>query len=1762
VSTLVDERVVEMTFDNSNFEKNVKQSMNTIDNLKDSLDFSGTSEALNEGFKGINIAPLTEGLETVKNGFTTWEIVAITAISNITTRVMNLGEQMIKSLSIDNISSGWAKYGENVKSVGTLLSQDGNTVETVNTALEKLMWFTDQTSYSYTDMVSNISKFTATGQNLEDSVQAMMGIANWAALSGQNAQTASRAMYQLSQAMGQGTVKLMDYKSIQNANMDTSEFRENALNTAVAMGYLVKSYNEQGEALYTTTEKALEVGKTFSKSQFTTELSSGWFTSDVLMDTLSKYSKAVDKLYEDTELNGAFDTAAQAIEAYEQQLEETGTEEEKFGLKAFKAAQEARTFEDAINATKDAVSSGWLSTFDKVFGDYEESKRLWTDLADELWDVFAAGGEARNDILKAWKELGGRNDIFDKETGAFWNLFYAIKSVTDIVKQAWTSIFGLGRELKEGETYTDAAARNLKTITERIRDFTAKLVPSEETLNNLKNIFRGVFSILKVGIKIISALFTGLKPVFNLVGEHSGGVLKTLGDLGDKFANFVESTDIFNKAGSLLAKIITVIINAVKALLKILSPFIPVIKAVFNIFLNLFKLLLRIPGSIANFVKSMKGASIAEIFKSIGASISTAMQKISNALKSIGKKDAEGLGEFSDESVKKLSPLESIVKGIATLFEGLWNVIKAVMPIVGALFELIGEALSWIGEKLKNIFSGKSSIETFKTLFSAAFWGSIIAYGWWIIEWLRGFTGGFADVIQGFADVLDSKAMMQYAEAMKTFALALLIVVASLVLLGSMDSEELARAMATLTILVSGMMAVMKAFNNMFTSESSGFKKGILGIADTFKKSMELKAAATMMISFAAAIAIMALTLKILGTMSLDQIVNSLFALVALSTILVVVSKILAKDSRVMNRGMMSMVLFAIALRLLVKPIKVLGTLDEGALKQGLVSLAAIMAMLVVVSKILKTSNSANLGIFATDMVILSVGLMLMAGAIKIMSLLNPVGAVIGLAIMTALMGIFVGISKLIKIGQVAALTVFATAMVILGIAMNEAATAIAIMSLVPIGKAIASGLILGILMDMMVSISKNISGKQSAKMGIFAASMVILGIAMNEFALAMSVLGKMKVKSLAVAMIAMVGLIYILVSIAKTLSLKSIASIEVLGTALLTISVGMIALATAVALFGSMSWKTLGIGFGALVVALAALVVVSKLLGPGVLILLALGAAMLLISTAIMSLAAALFFLASATAVGAVAIEKLFEDMLDSTINLGPKIAKAAEVLIEALITALTEALDGIFEMVNDIIDEIVLLLKNKGPAVISTVMSLLTLLLEQLALNSPSIARSLVTILVSLLDALKEQAKRIIQDVIDILFILLDTIKENVPEYLKRLGAIVTELIDGVINFLLELIPRLIQAAFDLVLGLIDGLGQAIEDNAERVRETINRFCEHLWNAFLIFFGIKKSGGSSSKASGLGGNIISGLLTGILGKATKVVTALANIGKKLFKELKSWVTNFKTFGRNIIQGLIDGLKAMAQKVTDTVSNIGNTIKKKFKKLFKIGSPSRVFYEYGEWTMQGYINGLQSKEEELNNEAEDLYDSTVEPFDDTDEDISYDKLGRSIIDALSEAIIYNSGEFYKTINGLIDGALFITNDSQDEFKEAITNILTIIENEITEEDLVIRPVMDLTEIQNGTSLIAGMLASVDGYSISGSNKLAEQTSSEFNIANLSNDKTNDISATGNTNSDSINGQTLSATFNIYGSTDPKAVAEEVNKKLQVFVERRNKTWA
>lgn len=425
MSKTVDERVVSMEFDNDRFEKNVSTSLSTLDKLKKALRLDGATKSLEEVDSSFN--KFSAVVEASKAKWDALEVVAVGALLKIGSQAVATGERLVKSISVDQVSEGWRKFSDKTTSVATLVAQ-GNAIEYVNEQLAKLNWFTDETSYNFTDMVSNIAKFTATGKGLEESVQAMEGIASWAALSGQNPATASRAMYQLSQALSAGYMRREDWKSIQNVSMDTDEFRQKTIEAAVALGTL----QDNLDGTYTS---LINTDVSFTKTQFVEGLTDGaWFTSDVMMTVYRDYASAVDAIYKVTEETGSLasdvmgdihkkakEFTAQGLiedEAIDKAIIALGYVDEAgnalfdhFGLKAFEAGQNARTFADAIDAVKDAVSTGWMNTFEKIFGNAEEATVVWTKLANSLYELFAEGGNVRNAMLdealvsSSWSKL-------------------------------------------------------------------------------------------------------------------------------------------------------------------------------------------------------------------------------------------------------------------------------------------------------------------------------------------------------------------------------------------------------------------------------------------------------------------------------------------------------------------------------------------------------------------------------------------------------------------------------------------------------------------------------------------------------------------------------------------------------------------------------------------------------------------------------------------------------------------------------------------------------------------------------------------------------------------------------------------------------------------------------------------------------------------------------------------------------------------------------------------------------------------------------------------------------------------------------------------------------------------------------------------------------------------------------------------------------------------------------------------------------------
>lgn len=566
MSKTVDERVVEMRFDNKNFESNVKTSMSTLDKLKQKLNLSGASKGLeniNASAKNINMSGLASGVETVRAKFSALEVIGVTALANITNSAVNAGKHMIKALTLDPVISGFKEYETQINSVQTILantSSKGTTLDQVNDALDELNHYADLTIYNFTEMTRNIGTFTAAGVDLETSVSAIQGIANLAAVSGSTSQQASTAMYQLSQALASGTVKLMDWNSVVNAGMGGEVF-QNAL-------------RETSELLGTGAEAAIKAEGSFRES-----LSTGWLTSEVLTETLKKFTtsganeyvakytglseKAVKAALEEAKARyGEADAIDQASKALAKKSGKNA-DEIKDALQMAKTAEDAatkvKTFSQLMDTLKEAIQSGWTQTWEILIGDFEEAKDLFSSISDFLGGVIQKASDARNNLLesalgKSFTGLAEKVQGFIKPVKEAANVVTKVKdSVQDldkVVNNVISGDFGNGQErinklTEAGQNYYKVQNKVNEALGNSFRYSDKQVEAQEKLLGSHKKSIKAKSDESKETTKLTDEEKNRIKILANMSEEQ----LKSKGYTDEQIAAFRELGDTAKKLG-------------------------------------------------------------------------------------------------------------------------------------------------------------------------------------------------------------------------------------------------------------------------------------------------------------------------------------------------------------------------------------------------------------------------------------------------------------------------------------------------------------------------------------------------------------------------------------------------------------------------------------------------------------------------------------------------------------------------------------------------------------------------------------------------------------------------------------------------------------------------------------------------------------------------------------------------------------------------------------------------------------------------------------------------------------------------------------------------------------------------------------------------------------------------------------------------------------------------------------------------------------
>lgn len=471
----IDERVVQMQFENSQFEKGIKETIKSLGLLKQNLNVDKATESIehlqNVG-NSFSLSNISRSLDKIVER-TSWAGRTIRReIDLLTSKAVNLG----KSLTVGQINAGWSKYEQKTASVQTIMNATGKSIDEVNGYLDKLMWFSDETSYNFTEMTAALGTLTSSGGDINKMIPMIEGMATATAFAGKSASEFSRVIYNLNQSYSQGYLSLMDWKSVELAQVGSEQLKQTLIDTAVELGTLKKLADGTFETKKGTVVNAGNMGSTLNEK---------WATKEVMEGAFGKFAQVIEEAYKLVEA-GEFDTAADAIASLADKYDETY-------YKAAKAAQEAKSFKEAIDATADAVSSGWMKTFELIFGNYDEARVLWTDLANALWEVFASGAEQRNEVLQAWKDAGGRADL--------------IQGITDALTALWTVIQAIGDAFHD--IFPKATTDDLLRFSSKIKELGA----------NLKNL---AHSLEIVGASRREA-FSETKPIEDYFGELSRG---------------------------------------------------------------------------------------------------------------------------------------------------------------------------------------------------------------------------------------------------------------------------------------------------------------------------------------------------------------------------------------------------------------------------------------------------------------------------------------------------------------------------------------------------------------------------------------------------------------------------------------------------------------------------------------------------------------------------------------------------------------------------------------------------------------------------------------------------------------------------------------------------------------------------------------------------------------------------------------------------------------------------------------------------------------------------------------------------------------------------------------------------------------------------------------------------------------------------------------------------------------------------------------
>ena len=1273
MSTTVDERVVEMRFDNKQFEQNIQTSLSSLDKLKKSLNLEGAAkglETVNDAANKCsgNMSPLSNAVETVRVRFSALEVMAITALQNITNSALAAGKNLVSAFTTDPIKTGFEEYETQINAVQTILantSSKGTTLDQVNNALDELNHYADMTIYNFTEMTRNIGTFTAAGVDLDTSVAAIKGIANLAAVSGSNSQQASTAMYQLSQALAAGTVKLQDWNSVVNAGMGGQVFQDALKETAKVHGIAIDEMIKD-------------------EGSFRETLSKGWLTSDILTETLAKFTGDLNE--DQLRTMGYTDDQIKSIM--------------EMGKTANDAATKVKTFTQLFDTLKEAAQSGWTQSWEIIVGDFEEAKELLTEVSDTFSAVINASADARNKMLQDWKDLGGRTMMIE----AVKNVFEGLVSVAKPVREAFNEIF------------PPMTGKQLAEITERIRDLTAKFKMGEESSKNLKNTFKGVFAVLDIVGQAFKAVAGGVGELIGLFLPAGNGVLSLTGSFGEylvKLDETVKKTDVFGKAVSTVVDIVKIAITFVKTAGEKVKEF----------------------GKTAGEKFDFPGF---ELFHSFLERVHDRMAQIGDGagkMKSGVIVAFEMMGEAL-EKCKFLKVMEALWTAVKVIAGGIAD---AVGTMMGTLAEKLGNTdFSGVLDILNSIAVGGIAVSISKFLKSVTE----------PLEGLNGVLEGVTGILDGVRGCFEAYQTNLKAGTLLKIGAAIALLAGSIVAISLIDSDKLSASLGAITVLFANLLGAMAIFNKISSDTGKVSKactamiamsvavsilagalkkvadldwgelaRGLIGIAGlttivvASSKAMasgqkQVMKGATSLIIFGAAVKILASACKDLSKLQWDELGRGLTGVGVLFAEIAVFLRV-AKFNGKMISTATGIVILAAAMKVLASACKDFGQMEWSEIGKGLAGIGGLLAELAVFTNL--AGNAKH--VMSTGVALIAIGaaMKIFASAVKDFGQLqwDEIGR--GLTAMGgALAEVAIAVNLMPKnmIGIGTGLVIVGGALEIIANCMSKFGG----MQWEEIGRGLT--VMGGALAELAISLNF-----MKGTLGGSAALLVASG-ALAVLAPVLSILGALSWEAIAKGLISIAGA-FTIIGVAGAVLTPLVPTILALSGAFALIGVGVLTIGAGLLAAGT-GLSALAIGFTALATA-------------GAVGATAIVAALTVIVTGIAGLIPAVL---TKVGEGIIAICKVIAAGAPA---IGEAVKAVVLMLIDVFVSCVPQLADGALQLVVGVLAALV----TYTPQIVDLAFKFLIGILEGIASNLPSLIKAGVDVLVAffagIVDALR---------------------------------------------------------------------------------------------------------------------------------------------------------------------------------------------------------------------------------------------------------------------------------------------------------------------------------------------------------------------------------------------------------------------------------------